>query len=194
MHFILLEFLDPTVNTFLWKVREILGGKRSGAAIHLTIRGPYEGAKPSEALQAAHEILKNDVFLISGVGRFSNDQEEVVFFRVDSPNLRSVWWKPTFPIEQFGFKPHISIYRGHDAEFASTVHRFLASENIQLLCAEHRLVWYEAAQPSLLSPRMPSVGDMIDLDTSGRVDISVLDRLEGVVSDYRSRKAASTNA
>jgi hypothetical protein len=187
--FLLLELLDPTVNAFLWTIREVLAGeKKVRTPIHITVRGPYEGDVPRSALASARDALQHDVLRIAGVGRFSNQEDQVVFFRVDSPNLRSVWWKPSFPIEQFGFAPHISVYRGNDAEFADRVQMFLEDEHVELFCAEHRLVWYESGQPNLLSPLIPSVGDLDDLTRSERVDFALLDRLRDTVESYRARK------
>lgn len=186
-HFVLLEILDPAVNAFLWKIRDILGGKKSESAIHLTIRGPYQ-ERPPGVLQAAQNALRYDVLRITQPGRFSNAQDEVVFFRVDSPNLRSVWYKPSFPIERFGFKPHISVYRGHDRDLADSVCALLSQEHVTLLCAEHQVVWYQSGQPSLLSPRVPTVGAMEDMYLSNRIDVTLLDRLEEMVDKHRQRQ------
>lgn len=183
-YFVLLEILDPAINAFLWKIRQILNGRRSSAAVHLTLRGPYEEPVPG-VLRATQSALKYDVLRISEPGRFANPDGEVVFLRVDSPNLRSVWWKPSFPIERFGFAPHISLYRGTDSGLAAKIHDFLATERFSLLCAEHQIVWYQSGQPNLFSPRDPTVGDMEDMFTSNRIDVTLLDRLEDLVGKHR---------
>lgn len=187
-HFILLEILDPAVNAFLWRIRTILGGRKANAPIHLTLRGPYAGERPTAALQSARAALRHDVLKIAGVGRFSNTNDEVVFFRVDSPHLRSVWYKPTFPIERYGFEPHISVYRGQDAALADAVSMFLQEERIELLCAEHQLVWHQSGQLDLLSQPTPTVGAMQDMYASNRVDPDILDRLQDLI-DRRRREA-----
>ena len=186
-HFVLLELLDPTVNAFLWRVREMLGRKPSRSPIHVTIRGPYEEPK-TDVLESVARALRQDVFRIAGVGRFTNGDDQVVFFRVDSPHLRSVWWKRDYPIERFGFEPHITLYRGRDSKFAALIARFLKSENIELLCAEHRLVWHDPEQPNLLSIRVPSTGDLQAMVLSGemgQIDVSVFDRLQEAIDHYR---------
>jgi len=186
--FMLVEFLDPTVNSFLWRAREILGSRRSRSPIHLTIRGPYS-SRDNDALARTTEALRYDVFRIWGGGRFSNAGDEVAYINVDSPNLRCVWWKPDYPIERYGFFPHVSLYRGRDREFADAVKDFLEREHVELFCAEHQVAWYEPTQPSLLSRREPTIGDMVDMDTSKRVDVTILDRLQELVDGYRGAAA-----
>src|SRR5262245_1275972 len=119
--FLLLELLDPEVDFLLSGIKEILSGSRQTRPTHLTIRGPYEGPVPRSTVERCRRMLKYDVIRIAGVGRFRNKQEEVVFLKVDSPHLREVWWKPDFSIREYGFEPHVSLYRGRDALFANLV-------------------------------------------------------------------------
>jgi hypothetical protein len=189
VHFLLLELTDPLVNAFLWRVRHILTGHYGKGPIHVTLRGPYEGESPRKILEDARETLRYDVLRIHGVGRFSNPGEEVIFFKVDSPHLRDVWWKKSFPIERFGFEPHVSVYRGNDAHFADAAAALLADEQIDLKCAEHRLLWYRTKQPDLFTASTPSVGALIGLEQSGKT--AILDRLERQVESYRSGQIAS---
>lgn len=189
--FLLLEIVDPAVNAFLWRIREILSGKKPKGPIHLTLRGPYEDEWPKDALERARRTLRHDVLRIAGVGRFSNANDEVVFFRVDSPHLRKVWWKPSFPISRYGFEPHISLYRGPDAELANLVAGFLSDERIELHCAEHRLVWHESKQRNMLALPEPTVGAIDDLYNSNRIDVSVLDRLIDLTDRYHIEKRAN---
>ena len=186
--FLLLELTDPTINAFLWSIRRILTGRHGQGRIHVTLRGPYEGKPSSTVLNKARAALKYDVLRIADVGRFSNADGEVVFLRVDSPHLRSVWWKPTFPIERFGFEPHISIYRGRDAEFANSAAEFIATERLELNCAEHRLTWHCPREPGLFRRREPTVGELSNLQESGRIDPAFLNRLEEFVDGYRGRR------
>lgn len=186
--FLILEITDPEVNAFLWNVRRILTGRAGRAPIHLTLRGPYEGERPKAVMEQVRDALRHDVLRIGGhggVGRFSNPAEEVVFFRVDSPNLRSTWWKRDYPVEKFGFEPHISLYRGADATLADRVEMFFKDEAVQLFCAEYRLVWHDVGQPSLLSPPEPTIGAMVEMHESSRVDASVLDRLQELRDKHR---------
>jgi len=180
--FLLLEITDPEANALLWRMRELIAGKQRRTAIHLTVRGPYSSTPPDEILHKSRATMARDVLRIHGVGRFSNPNEEVVFLRVDSPHLRDIWWKPSFP----GFEPHISIYRGADRGLASTVEKFLRTEGLDILCAEYRLTWHKSGQRNLFDSNEPTVGAMQFLYDYGRVDPEMLDRLAVAIADYRA--------
>lgn len=193
--FLLLEIMDPAVNAFLWTLRDILsypeGRSRSRAPIHITIRGPYEKEIPREAIENATKALRHDVLRIAEPGRFSNSgSEEIVFLNVDSPNLRSIWWKPSFPIGKNGFTPHISLYKGADREFADLVAKFLKKEKINLFVAEHRVSPHRTGQPSLLGPRAPTIDDQIKMFEANKIDTSLLDRLTELRDEYRFRSGS----
>ena len=190
-NFLLLELIDPEIKTFLWSIRHILTGQLGRGPIHVTLRGPYEDDTPPDTLESTRATLRHDVIRVSGVGRFSNPSEEVVFLGVDSPHLRSVWWKPSFPIEIHGFKPHVSVYRGSDTLFADRTADFLASQDVELLCAEHDVVWHLSRQPSLFTRSEPTVGELSNLYGSHRIDVDFLDRLRGFVDQYRAEKRAA---
>jgi hypothetical protein len=183
-NFLLLEIADPAVNAFLWRMRETLSGKGKRSPVHVTLRGPYDGTTPRDAMDKARRTLQGDVLRIHGVGRFSNPDGEVVFLHVDSPHLREVWWKPSYP----GFQPHISIYRGSDKGLADAVELFLAEENLQINCAEYRLIWHVSKQPGLFSTGEPTVGAMQLLIETSRFDPALLDRLSDRVDQYRQRR------
>ncbi|MGH8593576.1 MAG: hypothetical protein ACREV3_06885 [Gammaproteobacteria bacterium] len=117
--FIFLEITDPEINALIWAITEIVTGQRPTQPFHMTVRGPYE--EPISKLESFQDIMKDDVLEIGQVGRFSNPNEETVYFPVNSPNLRRIWWKPDFSIGKFGFNPHISLYRGRDREFANRI-------------------------------------------------------------------------
>ena len=149
-HFVLLEIRDPEVNAFLWDVKKLLMGTRDSRPVHLTIRGPYVGRVPRGVLARCRNVMRHDVLRIADVGRFRNPIEQVVFFRVDSPNLRKVWWKPHYPIKD-GFTPHISVYRGADHGFADEVATLLRRQKVDLKCAEFSFSTRIAKQGSLLN-------------------------------------------
>lgn len=127
--FLLLEITDPEVNALLWRMRDLVAGRRSRSAVHLTVRGPYAGTPDNEVLERARKQMAGDVLRIYGAGRFSNPDGEVVFVHVDSPHLPEVWWKPSFP----EFNPHISIYRGSDRNLADVVERFLHEAKLEVM-------------------------------------------------------------
>jgi 2'-5' RNA ligase len=67
---------------------------------------------------------------LSGVGRFELADCHVVYLSVQGEALRKVWWKPDFPINQFGFNPHITVFKG-DKESADRVFDALTQFSVE---------------------------------------------------------------
>lgn len=139
-HFVFLEILDPDFNYFYETFAEIVTGIRPRKPPHLTVRGPYDSPISAQAMQSFNKGLGSSVLEISSVGRFSNHDEEVVYLKVSGGSLRSIWWKPDYPISKFGYNPHISLYRGDDHWLAEKLERFGPLRRVKFLCAEYRLV------------------------------------------------------
>lgn len=184
MEFVFLEILDPEINSTLFDIKQILTGKRPKRPIHLTIRGPYDQRVPQDVLEQCQKIMQYDVIRISDVGKFHNPGEEVVYFRVDSPNLREIWWKPDYPIEKYGFEPHVSLYRGPDKHLADIVADFLEKEEIEMLCAEFRIVSYLHQQMELFPPPTPISENYSRHINSKRIKPDFLSRLKHLISSY----------
>lgn len=183
---LLLEITDPEVNALLWRLRGAVSGRRGQAAVHMTVRGPYANGADPEALERARSVMAKDVLQIHGYGRFSNPDGEVVFLRVDSPNLKKVWWKRDFE----GFTPHISIYRGTDGRLADVVEAFLKQAKVSIYCAEFRFAWHQLGQRNLFDRNEPTISAMNLLAEQGRLDIELVDRLEEELSKYHRRLAS----
>ncbi|NOY83992.1 MAG: hypothetical protein GXO96_04055 [Nitrospirae bacterium] len=182
-YFIFLEILDPEINAFFSMVSEIMVGEKPKRAPHLTVRGPYEGKLPESILEECKEAMKYDVLKIGPVGRFSNKDEEIVYFMVDSPHLRKIWWKPSYPMKKHGFNPHLSIYRGINRRFADSLVSLLEKEEIILLCAEHRLVSHLVKQIELFPENIPVARHFKRLVDSSRVSPKFLSRLKRIVNE-----------
>ena len=134
-------------------------------------------------------MLRADTLQIGKVGRFTNPDQEVVFLRVDSPNLRKVWWKPSYPIKDHGYTPHISLYRGSDAEFADRVAGFLRREQIELTCNEHRLTVHLGDGLRFGTDR-PSMVDETNWPSNAEgITPTLLPRLRQFVNAYRIPRA-----
>ncbi len=191
--FVFLEIADRDLNHLLLGIEEILTNKRPKRAAHLTIRGPYKGHINHETLKLCQDRLQQDVLDISGVGRFSNPKEEVVYLKVASPNLRRVWWKPDYPIKEFEFNPHISIYRGPDKELAAQVGTFFDHERLQLYCAEFKIVTRVSKNPQLelFEPREEVPRSLV---ASGRINPNLLDRLTVLVRRHQRQSSAGADA
>jgi len=193
-HFIFLEIIDPEINALFMAITEIVSGKRLAKPVHLTVRGPYEGSVPPNALNTCRSEMKYDVLKIANVGRFSNPKEEVVYFQVDSPHLRNIWYKPTYKIGEYGFNPHLSVYRGKDRNWADIVANFLEGERIELLCAEFQFVPYLTKQMQLLPTEIQVSKHFPRLLNAGRIHETFLIRLTSLANKYRSRDGGDSQA
>ena len=183
--FLFLEITQPEIRSLLWRIQWILVGKEPPKPVHLTLRGPYEREVGDDAINKYRDALRSDVLRIGGVGRFRNPGEQIVFLRVDSPHLRSVWWKPTFPIKEHGFTPHISLYRGSDAVFADHVAAFLEREELELLCTKYELTVYRQHGLPFVAER-PETIDLAGWPVAaGRVNPLLLPHLQRLVDEYR---------
>ncbi len=182
--FVFLEITDPKVGSLLWRMQWILSGVEPRRPVHLTLRGPYRREVSPEVLNDIQARLQGDVLHVGGVGQFENQDEKVVYLRVDSPNLRKVWWKPSYPIKEHGYKPHVSLYRGRDAVFARRVADFLEREALDLSCAEYKLTVHRPG--SLPFPDRPAGFSAAEpFGGAGQVDSSLLERLGRFVDQYR---------
>lgn len=180
--FVFLELLSPEINAFLTELRRVVTGVvRGNRPFHITLRGPYEAEVPPQVLAECRNALSHEVFRIHGVGRFSNKSEEVVYLRIDGPNLRQIWWKPDFPMTIYGFEPHISVYRGNNPVLAKQLEEFLSAEKLDFLCAEHRVTIYRAGQFSFMASAPHSRNTFDALIESGRIRPDVFTRLSEAI-------------
>ena len=183
--FLFLEIMDRDINYLLNGIHSAIFKESLKAAPHLTIRGPYRNKVPEDTFEQCRAELTGAVLEISDVGYFSNGSEEVVYFSVKNPGLRRVWWKPDFPISEYGFHPHLSVYRGTDRGLATKVRKFLEREDLKLFCIEFRLVTYVSRQLPLFSEVLKVPRSLI---ASGRVEASFLNRLSLVVDRHNRKK------
>ena len=192
--FVFLEITQPEIRALLWHMQWILSGTEPRHSVHVTLRGPYTGRIASKTVKKSSETLRNDTLRIGGVGRL-RQPEEVVFLRVDCPNLRKVWWKPDFP-KKSGYEPHISLYRGDDTAFADRVANYLVRESLELSCADFRLAVHRRAGLPLASSKEWTV-DNGKSGTSfghGRTEPQFLARLRRFVDEYRAAAASAACA
>lgn len=185
--FVFLELTAPEVASLLRRMQWILSGVEPRRPVHLTLRGPYRRQVPPGVLRNLRATMQGDVLRVGGVGRFTNQDEKVVFLRVDSPNLRKVWWKPSYPIKDYGYAPHVSLYRGSDARFARRVADFLEREALNLPCAEYELTVHRRG--TLPFPNRAGTYRAAEpFGGPGRFD-SLLERLGRFVDEYRGSQA-----
>ena len=187
--FVFLEIMQPEIRALLWHMQWILSGTEPRHPVHVTLRGPYMRKIAPETVEKSKETLCKDTLRIGGVGRF-RQPEEVVFLRVDSPNLRKVCWKRDYP-KKDGYEPHISLYRGHDARFADQVEDFLVRESLEFSCADYRLWVHRRAGLHLESgdARVPGFGEAGTSSGGGCTETQLLARLRRFVDKYRASAA-----
>ena len=192
--FVFLEITQPEIRALLWHMQWILSGTEPRHPVHVTLRGPYMRKIAPEILKKSRATLHKDTLRIGGVGRF-REPEEVVFLRVDSPNLRKVCWKRDYP-KKDNYEPHISLYRGHDASFADRVADFLVRESLDLSCADYRLWVHRRVGLHLESSdaRASGFGDAGTSFGDGRTETQLLARLRRFVDEYRASAASSAVA
>ncbi len=146
--FIFLEFLDPEINALIFGLRNEFGGRVQNTNVHITVRGPYYKRIDANIIKPLGKQLGDDPILIHSAGIFRNS-EYVVYLKVESKGLKNIWWKPDYPVERFGFNPHITIYVGNNEVVAEAIYKFLKKENISLLTQSYKLIPYVSKQSDL---------------------------------------------
>ncbi|WP_141400863.1 2'-5' RNA ligase family protein [Pseudoxanthomonas wuyuanensis] len=159
-HFVFIVFDDPYVVGVLDFLVEALNGRRWQQPPHLTIQGPLPERPTATAIEHIDKTLGGTQLLIANPGIFETMSGAAVYLRVENESLRRVWNKPDYPIEKYGFNPHITLYDGPDVEMAQRAHRFLRSgkHRVELLCDQYSVVPYVSKQIELF-PRDDVVGD-----------------------------------
>jgi hypothetical protein len=152
---------------------------------HLTIQGPFDEKVPLKKITILKRRMKNDVLFIGNPGLFETDRGVALFLRIASDNLARVWFKPDYPIEKYGFNPHITIYEGKDITKASKALEFLKKNRVELLCREFDIVQY-----------VPKQFDMFPMD-GAPVDESAISKMMArgkLSSSFRASFLAAINA
>lgn len=139
--FVFLEILDPPAVSLLSSLRTIFKGRDSSSSIHVTVRGPYKKSPKPEKLEQIWSSIQGEGLLINGIGKFEFPDRHVVYIRSNSPSIRKIWWKRDFPIVNFGFNPHITLFEGAPLA-AAKIEKFLRQERIELFCRQLSLSLY----------------------------------------------------
>ena len=187
-HFLFLEILDRDINALLTRLQEEFGSRLSKTNTHLTVRGPFPDPIPTRDIERFQRAMEGDTLLIAGVGKFDNADAHIVYLKINSANLKSIWFKPDYPIETHGFNPHISLYRGQDSKLAECIHAFLEAQKIELLCHDFRLSTYVTEQ--LFPPeREPTERQFLTLVNRRKVKPNILQLAANVVRDCKKQSA-----
>ncbi len=184
--FLFLEFLDPEINGLLYGLRTAFSDDKRHTNIHITVRGPYNKKISGEQLKKFSVLLNKDPLLIHGVGMFENDGNYVVYIRVSGKWLGELWWKPDYPIEKYGFNPHISLYIGSDRILAEKIRQFLKKEGLKLLCRDFRITPYTSRQTDMFPHEpLPIKHNFPKISYHRLVKPDIIRRAKNIVSVHR---------
>jgi len=192
--FVFLEIDDREIVSLLFGIREIAMGGKPRAALHITVRGPYDKEIPRRQIEKYQQVLRSNPLLLQGVGSFESGDRHIVFIKVNHPGLRRIWWKPDFPVRTHGFNPHITLYEGEDSSRAKLLTEFLRRERLKLLTWSFRVTLHVSDHRDLFADR-PAWHDepFLDLVNRGLVRPDILMRLrralEGPASKHGPRSS-----
>lgn len=187
-HFVFLEIADPEIDALFRTIRREIGMPDDHKAIHITIRGPFSDTCDPGELERLEEKLRNSELVIANTGLFENQSRIAVYYAVACDDLRHVWHKPDYPINKFGFNPHITVYEGTDKEFATELRAFLDRNRIELICRDFDLTFYLRKQLDLFPNIRRDSKQFLNLIRHGKVNPMFHDRLSRFVNAYRKRK------
>jgi 2'-5' RNA ligase len=176
--FVFLEIRDPEINALFGWLRESAMGAPSRHNVHITIRGPYSAEVPESQLKRIQEALNADPIVFDGVGMFSAGTRYVVYVKVQHPKLRQVWWKPDFPVEVYGFNPHITLYEGGDKHRAEAVLHFLQHETLRVLTWDFEVTARVSDHRDLFGDAPRLAESFLGLINKGLVRPDIISRLE----------------
>ncbi len=145
-HFLFIVFNDPVVVGVLQFLSSVLSNGTQSTKPHLTIQGPFEEKVDLDRVNSVRRALKNDVMFIGNPGMFETDKGVALYLSVSSENLRKVWNKPDFPVEKYGFNPHITFYEGEEKRKAKAAFEFLRKNRVELLCRDFEVAQYVPKQ------------------------------------------------
>ena len=179
--FIFLEIRDPEINALFGWLREAAMGAPSRQNVHVTIRGPYDSEILESQIRRYQRILSTAPVVFDGVGLFTYAGRSVVYVKVQHPKLRQLWWKPDFPVKEFGFNPHITVYEGTDEVRAGTVLRFLESEHLRLLTWDFEVTARVSDHRDLFGEPQREAKPFLGLVNNGMVRADIICRMERVL-------------
>ena len=128
---ILLNITDPDMSVFICRLQALFNNK-SNSLPHITFRGPYLSSPSKSVLNKLQQFVDSiHEAQIDGVAMFDNGDEFFVYFKVQIQDLEKLSWKKDFPRKDYGFNPHVTLYKGKDRQYAKDVFDFLNGLDIQ---------------------------------------------------------------
>jgi 2'-5' RNA ligase len=176
--FVFLEITDPEISALIYGIRAVAMHSPPKSAPHVTIRGPYNRPLPREQLLRYGRLLSSHPVVLEGIGAFRSGDRETVYLKVQHPHLRQIWWKPDYPIKEFGFNPHVTLYEGNDADRAQRLQAFLRREDLKLLTSDFAVSPYVSDHKDLFPQPESRDRSFLRLVNRGLVRADVLARLD----------------
>lgn len=182
--FVFLELRDDEINNLLSSLREIFQNEKSNSSIHVTVRGPYYKELTTKNMSYWKSLISSDYLLVANPGMFVNKNIYVVYIGLTTDNLKKIWHKPDFPIEKYGFNPHVSLYVGSNERYAKDILAFLKKERIELVTTEFELTTYVTKQLNLFEDKT-DYKKFFKLCNSGKVRDDILERAFKLYKKHR---------
>jgi hypothetical protein len=186
--FVFLQITDSEINALIYGIRTIAMGVAPKSGPHVTIRGPYSRALSRTQLLRYGRILASHPVVLEGIDKFRSGDRTTVFMKVQHPKLLQVWWKRDYPIKEFGFNPHVTLYEGADDDRAQRLEGFLRREGIKLLTTDFAVTPYVSDNKDLFPAAESRERLFLNLVNRGLVRPDVLDRLDRALG--RAQQAA----
>lgn len=175
--FLFLEITDPEIVGLISGLREVAMEQKPRSGVHITVRGPYHRMIPLAQVEQYRQILMSHPVLLDGIGQFQSGEQHVVYIKVKHPKLRQVWWKPDFPVRDFGFNPHVTIYEGPDAARAARIQSFLKRERLKFLTTNFRVTPYVSDHPDFFATHQCTPRLFLELVNRRLVRADILSRM-----------------
>ena len=152
-NFVFIVFKDSFVLGIIDFLRTALGGKISDQP-HITIQGPLPERVTAEKIDGVKRALGKDEILLANPKCFEFGSNIVLYMSATSAHMASVWNKPDYPIDKFGFNPHVTIYEGTNKEKVHAAIRFLKREPIELICRDFDVMPYVSKQIEMFATKV----------------------------------------
>ena len=184
--FIFLEIVDPDVDLVIKGLKSAFGTCTDNSNIHITVKGPYRNKIKQTTIKKAYSTIKDDPIIIQSSGKFNNNGEYTVFLKVDSNSLKKIWWKPDYPIEKYGYNPHITIFRGKNKNLATEICSFLEKENVILPTYKFKLTAYTSKQGELFSEEfLPKSKNFLESSNRRHLSPDILQKAHNLIRNYK---------
>lgn len=190
-NFVFVVFKDPAVVGAIRFVWSALNEGNATYDPHLTIQGPFADPVKPEQMDSIKRRLAQDEFFIGNPGTFATKKGIALFLRVNSENLLRVWNKPDYPVEKYGFNPHLTLYEGRDESLVTAALNVLKRERFELICRSFDVVPYVSKQEQLFPRALPAGDDQAisKLIWSGKLSSAFRTRLLAATGASRDRRS-----